>query len=55
MGMGEGILLMQARANLFLLAWLSLGISLSFRVNFAEIFCLKVYEFLSAIRESQFN
>jgi len=53
--MEEGINLMQARADLFLLAWLPLGISLTFGVNFAEIFCLKVYEFLSAIREFQFN
>ena len=46
---------MQAGTDLLLSAWSPLGIGLTFGVNFADIFCLKVYEFLSAIRESQFD
>ena len=50
--MGEGIFSMMAETDVFLFKLFLLMIVFVLEVNFAEIFCLTIYEFLLAIKES---
>ena len=52
-GIGGGIFSILARDSLSLTLLFLLGTNRTFRVNFADIFCLRVLEFLSALSESQ--